>query len=67
MFTIVGIINYIFKVEKFYGFFKLLLTFLDASLGNYDFSIFDEKRYFTLGDYQHKFGGIDSLPPRKTC
>ena len=47
MFAIVGNINYIFEVEKFYGFFKSLLTILDASLGNYDFSIFDDMNSYS--------------------
>ena len=41
MFTMVGNISFIFEIEKFRGFSVSLLTIVDASLGIYDFSIFN--------------------------
>lgn len=41
MFAMVGNVLFIFDIDKFRGFFTSLLTIVDASLGIYDFEIFN--------------------------
>mmetsp|Transcript_13351 Transcript_13351/g.20858 ORF Transcript_13351/g.20858 Transcript_13351/m.20858 type:complete len:150 (-) Transcript_13351:1640-2089(-) len=41
MFCIVGNLNFLFDLSAFETLFDSLITILDASMGNYDFSIFD--------------------------
>jgi len=41
MFGIVGNLNFIYDLPEFEGMFESLLTVIDASLGNYDITIFD--------------------------
>ena len=40
MFAIVGNMNFLTDVKEFEGLFKSLITVIDASLGNYQFTIF---------------------------
>lgn len=40
MFAIIGNINFIYDLEEYEGFFESILTVIDASLGNFDISIF---------------------------
>ena len=42
MFGIVGNINFIYDLTEFEGMFESILTVVDASLGNYDITIFDK-------------------------
>ena len=42
MFGIVGNINFIYDLTEFEGMFESILTVIDASLGNYDITIFDK-------------------------
>jgi hypothetical protein len=42
MFGIVGNINFIYDLPEFEGMFESILTVIDASLGNYDITIFDK-------------------------
>lgn len=42
MFGIVGNINFIYDLVEFEGMFESILTVIDASLGNYDITIFDK-------------------------
>jgi len=41
MFAIVGNINFVFELEEYNGLFESCLTVLDASIGNYDFMLFE--------------------------
>ena len=41
MFSIVGKMNFIFYLVEYEGFLQSILTVVDASLGNYKFTIFD--------------------------
>ena len=41
MFGIVGNLNFIYDLPEFEGMFESLLTVIDASLGNYDITIFE--------------------------
>jgi len=41
MFSIITNINFIYTLKEFEGLFESILTCLDASLGNFDFRIFD--------------------------
>ena len=42
MFGIVGNLNFIHDLTEFQGMFESILTVIDASLGNYDVTIFDK-------------------------
>jgi len=44
MFAIVGNINFVFDLTEFSGIFVSCLTVLDASIGNYDFEVFNAIR-----------------------
>ena len=41
MFAIVGNMNYILYMQQFNGFFTSILTVIDASLGTFNFKIFE--------------------------
>jgi len=41
-FALIGNINFLYDIKKFEGFFESILTIIDASLGNYDFKVFDD-------------------------
>jgi len=42
MFGIVGNLNFLYDLTEFEGMFESILTVIDASLGNYDITIFDK-------------------------
>lgn len=42
MFAIIGGVNFVFVLDGFQGLFKCSLFVLDASIGNYDFGLFEE-------------------------
>lgn len=42
MFAIVGNINFVLNLKEFHGLFESTLTVLDASIGNYDFALFEQ-------------------------
>jgi hypothetical protein len=42
MFSIVGNINFLLEIENYKNFFSSVLTVVDASLGNYSFTTFEE-------------------------
>jgi hypothetical protein len=42
MFGIVGNLNFLYDLTEFEGIFESILTVIDASLGNYDITIFDK-------------------------
>ena len=42
MFMTIGNLNFLYDMNEFSGLFESALTITDASLGNYDFSIFDK-------------------------
>ena len=41
MFSIVANINFLHEIPEFGTYFDSLMTLVDASMGNYDFGIFD--------------------------
>lgn len=41
MFTTIGNMNFLYNLTQFEGLFQSFLTVTDASLGNFDFEIFD--------------------------
>ena len=42
MFAIVGNLNFLFYCDKYSTLFKAFITIIDASMGNFDFSQFDD-------------------------
>ena len=42
MFSIVGNLNFLFNIPEFGTLFDTFMTLIDASMGNYDFTIFDQ-------------------------
>ena len=42
MFAIVGNLNFIFRMTQFNGLFESILTVLDASIGKYDFQVYED-------------------------
>lgn len=41
MFAIIGNINFLFDLKEYHGLFESVLTVLDASIGNYDFTLYN--------------------------
>lgn len=41
MFAIIGNINFLFDLKEYHGLFESCLTVLDASIGNYDFNLYN--------------------------
>jgi len=41
MFAVIANVNFVYTVSEFEGIFTSVLTVIDASLGNFDFKIFD--------------------------
>jgi len=41
MFAIIGNLNFLLELSAYKGIFESLITVLDASIGNYDFTLFD--------------------------
>lgn len=41
MFAIIGNINFLFDLKEYHGLFESCLTVLDASIGNYDFGLYN--------------------------
>lgn len=41
MFAIIGNLNFLLELREYKGIFESLITVLDASIGNYDFTLFD--------------------------
>ena len=41
MFSVIANVNFVYTVSEFEGIFTSVLTVIDASLGNFDFKIFD--------------------------
>lgn len=42
MFAIIGNLNFLLELSEYKGIFESLITVLDASIGNYDFTLFDQ-------------------------
>jgi len=42
MFSIIGNLNFILVLREYKGVFESMITVLDASIGNYDFTLFDQ-------------------------
>lgn len=42
MFAIIGNLNFLLELNEYKGIFESLITVLDASIGNYDFTLFDK-------------------------
>ena len=54
MFAIIGNANFVFDLTEYKGFFESVLTVLDASIGNYDFGLFEQ----IDKDFLARFGDI---------